>query len=77
MSNELFFAVIGFAIGYFWAMWRKDNIKVRAEFKVTKGFIDACVLANQAWEMERQLAELRNQIEKEESINVQTTVKAD
>ena len=79
MSNELLIAIISFAIGYFWAMWRKDNIKVTVtpEFRVTKGFIDACILAREAAEMEGKLAVIRETIRKEIDDNVQTTVKAD
>lgn len=29
--SEIGYTIIGFAIGYFWAMYRVDNIKVRIE----------------------------------------------
>lgn len=29
--NDLGFTIIGFAIGYFWAIYRTDNIKLRID----------------------------------------------
>lgn len=31
--SDLGYTIIGFAIGYFWAMWRVDNIRIHG-FKV-------------------------------------------
>jgi len=32
--NEITILIVGIGIGYFWAMWRVDNIKISG-FKVT------------------------------------------
>ena len=76
--NEVTILIIGIGIGYFWAMYRKDNIKVRPKviISVTPKLIEAYMLGKEAIELERKAAAVRGQLRKE-GFDVQTSVKAD
>ena len=76
--NEITLVIIGIGIGYFWAMYRKDNIKIRPEVfvRISPELIEAYLLAKEAVGLERKAAAIRSQLRKE-SFDVQTSVKAD
>ena len=82
--NEITLLIIGIGIGYFWAMYRKDNLKFRVSpnvyFRISPEVMDAYLMGKQATELERQAAELRERSGEmigKERIDVQTTIKAD
>ena len=45
--DQVTILIIGIGIGYFWAMYRKDNIRLKTTIRVDEGFIDLCIEARE------------------------------